>query len=318
MQKWGKDAHEKIRFRCKFCNASRIRKRSDLSKKYRKELFVKWLLGKQSLEEIAHKYKVSTKTIYRWFKPFWHDEPLPEIANIANQVLVIDGKYIDKNATVLVGTVGKKVVFWLFVQRENYNSWRTFLSSFKHIPLAITCDGQKGMLKAIREVFSRVIVQRCQFHVIKYCRTKLTQNPESIAVQELRILVLQISKIKTKEELRIWLEDYKLWLQNHLDFVKEKTYSENSFTPTRRKRWHYTHKNLHASYSHIKNTFPYLFRCLQHPTIPNTTNFVEGVINAPMQEKLRFHRGLKLPKRRILITQFLSSKQPKKPTQNVY
>ncbi len=26
--------------------------------------------------------------------------------------------------------------------------------------------------------------------------------------------------------------------------------------------------------------------------IPNTTNLIEGAINAPMQEKLRSHRGL--------------------------
>jgi len=267
------------------------------------------LLGKQSLQEIADKYSISAKTIYRWFNPFWNEEPLPEIQNIASKVLVIDGKYIDKNATVLVGTVDKKVVFWLFVQRENYVTWKTFLIQFRHIPFAIVGDGQKGMSKAIREVFPRVVVQRCQFHVIKYCRTKLTQNPETTAAQELRILVLQISKLKTKEELRLWLGNYKMWLQNHLEFVKEKTYPENSFTPTGRRSWHYTHQNLHASYSHIKNAFPYLFRYLQHPKIPNTTNFVEGGINAPMQEKLRFHRGLKLPKRKILIAHFLSFKQ---------
>ena len=225
---------------------------------------------------------------------------------------------IDKNATVLVGTVGKKVVFWLFVQRESYASWKTFLSSFKHIPFAVVGDGQKGMFKAIREVFPRVIFQRCQFHVIKYCRLKLTQNPETLAAQELRFLALQISKIKKKEELRSWLEDYKIWLQNYLNFVKQKTYPENSFTPTGRRKWNYTHQNLHASYSHIKNAFPYLFRYLQHPRIPNTTNFVEGGINAQMQEKLRSHRGLNLQKRKILIAHFLSSKQGEKPTQIFY
>ena len=309
MQRWGKNKSGSVRFRCKFCNVSGTRKRLDLSQKYRKRLFVKWLLGKESLGEIATKYNTSIRTLNTWFKPFWGEEPLSKIENIANKVLVIDGKVIDKNSTVLVGTVNKKVVFWLFVQRESYATWRTFFTNFDHIPFAIVGDGQKGMSKAIKEVFPRVIFQCCQFHVIKYCKTKLTQNPKTVAAQELRILVLQISKIKTKEELRLWLENYKIWLQNHLEFVKEKNYPENSFTPTGRKRWHYTHKNLHSAYSHIKNAFPYLFRYLQHPRIQNTTNFVEGAINAPMQEKLRSHRGLKLPKRKILIAQFLSSKQ---------
>jgi len=309
MQKWGKNRNGSNRFRCKFCSASGTRKRLDLTQKYKKELFVKWLLGKDSLSEIAVKYNISIRTLNAWFKLSWYEEPLAKIGNIANKNLVIDGKVIDKNATVLVGTVNKKVVFWLFVQRESYATWKTFLSSFKHIPFAIVGDGQKGMSKAIREVFPRAIFQRCQFHVIKYCRLKLTQNPEALAAQELRSLAHQISKIKTKEQLRLWLSNYTIWLQDHLEFVKEKTYPENSFSPTGRQKWHYTHKNLHASYSHIKNAFPYLFRYLQHQRIPNTTNFVEGAINAPMQEKLRSHRGLKLPKRKILIAHFLSSKQ---------
>jgi len=165
------------------------------------------------------------------------------------------------------------------------------------------------MIKAIRQRFPGTIIQRCQFHVIKYIRSKLTKNPKSIASQELLFLILQISKIKSKEELKYWLTDYKYWLKNHLHFVKEKTYPINSFTPTGRPRWNYTHQKLHASYSHLKNALPCLFRCLQHPEIQNTTNFVEGGINSQMQEKLRFHRGLNLSKRRILIAHFLNSKQ---------
>lgn len=309
MQKWGKDARGKTRFRCNKCKVSGSRKRSDLSKKYKKNLFVKWLLGKESLSEIAPRYKVSRQTLCDWFQPFWNEEPIVDLKNIANKVLIIDGKYIDKNATVLVGIVDKKVVFWLFVQRETYSTWKTFLTNFNHIPFAIVGDGQKGMSKALKQVFPSSFFQRCQFHLIKYCRTKLTQNPESLAAQELRILVLKIAKIKTKEQLRVWLGEYKAWLQDHLNFVKEKTYPENNFTFTGRRKWHYTHRNLHASYSHIKNAFPYLFRCLQHSRIPNTSNYVEGGINALIQEKLRSHRGLELPKRKILIAHFLSSKQ---------
>ena len=30
-------------------------------------------------------------------------------------------------------------------------------------PSSVTCDGQKGMLKAIKEVFSEALIQRCIF-----------------------------------------------------------------------------------------------------------------------------------------------------------
>ena len=309
MQKWGKDARGKVRFRCKFCKISKTRKRSDLTQKYKRILFSKWLLGKYSKEEIADEYGVSRRTLINWFESFWDYEPTPKQINISGKVVIIDGKYIAKNGCVLIATCSQKVSDWHFSQRENSSSWGQFFNSFRHIPFAIVCDGQRGMLKAIKQRFPGIIIQRCQFHVIKYIRSKLTRNPENTAAQELNFLVLQISKIKTKEHLKDWLINYKYWWQTHKDFVKEKTYPFNSFTPTGRRKWHYTHQRLHASHSHLKNSLPHLFRYLQYPEIPNTTNFVEGGINSPMQEKLRFHRGLKLPKRRILIAHFLKSKQ---------
>lgn len=309
MQKWGKDARGNSRFRCKNCEISSLRKRKDLSQKYRQELFQKWLFGKLSLSEFAGKYKVTRQTLNAWFTPFWTKEPAPETVNISNQVLIIDGKYLERYATVLIASTTKGVVSWHFTQRENASSWLMFLLSLKHIPFAIVCDGQRGMLKAIKQRFQRLIVQRCQFHVIQYCLAKLTKRPESRAAIELRELVLQISSIKTKEQFAYWVTDYKCWYQTHYEFLKEKTYQSYYLTPTGRKSWHYTHGKLHAAHSHLKNAIPNLFKYLTHPTIPNTSNFIEGAINSQLQEKLRFHRGLKLTKRRVLIANFLASKQ---------
>lgn len=310
MQKWGSNRNGSTRWRCKFCKTSSTKKRLDLTWKYRKQLFVDWLLGKDSLEDISLKRGVSRQTIHSWFAPFWDEEPQPKTVGFRSKVLIIDGKYVERNAAVLIAATTDCVVSWHFTQRENNASWSTFFGKLKQIPFVIVCDGQRGMLKAIKQRFPGIIIQRCQFHVIKYCLAKLTQNPESIAAQELRFLVLQLSKIKTRQHLKEWLGDYKYWFQTHKVFLKEKTYQPRNLTPTGRQKWHYTHGRLHAAHSHLKNSLPYLFKYVQNPKIPNTTNFVEGAINAPLQEKIRFHRGLKLSKRRILIAHFLASKQP--------
>lgn len=309
MQKWGKNRNGSVRFRCPRCSKTRTRKRQDLTKKYQFELFVSWLLGKQTVEELALEKGVTARTVRNWFAPFWQVEPQPKFVDVRNLVLVIDGKFVEQNATVLVICSPRSVVTWLFTQRENEASWSSCFAKVVHFPKAVVCDGQRGMLKAIRERFPGVIIQRCQFHVIKYCTAKLTQKPESVAAKELRELVLQVAKIKTKEQAKIWLTDYKTWYQTHHKFLKERTYQEDSFTPTGKRRWHYTHGRLHAAHSHLKNALPNLFHYLNHPEIPNTTNFVEGGINAPMQEQLRRHRGLNLLKRRVLIAHFLKNKQ---------
>jgi transposase-like protein len=309
LQKWGKNRDGSQRYFCKNCQQTKTRKRPEISQINHEKVFRNWLLGKYSKEEIADKYGVSRRTLVNWFQPFWNNEPTPKKINISNKVVVIDGKYIAKDGCVLVATCNHKVSNWHFSQRENSSSWSQFFNSFRHIPFAVVCDGQKGMFKAIRGRFPGVVIQRCQFHVIKYIRSKLTRNPESIAARELKSLALRISKVKTKEDLKVWLSEYQYWWKTYKEFVKEKTYPFNSFTPTGRRKWNYTHQNLHASHSHLKNSLPYLFRYLRYPQIPNTTNFVEGGINSQLQEKLRSHRGLKLPKRRVLIAHFLSSKQ---------
>jgi len=196
----------------------------------------------------------------------------------------------------------------------------SFLLSIRYIPLAIVCDGQKDMLKAIKQRFPGLIVQRCQFHVMQYCLAKLTQKPESQAAIELRELVLEISSIKSKERFFTWMTAYKYWYQTNISFLKEKTYQDYNLTPTGRKSWHYTHGKLHAAHSHLQNSFQNLFQYIKYPQIPNTSNRIEGGINARIQRHIDFHRGTNLFQRRQIIAMLLKQTQcgklHKKPTRN--
>lgn len=117
---------------------------------------------------------------------------------------------------------------------------------------------------------------QCCFYICKI------SSLSSLASSLSGFLVLEISQIKTKEQLKSWLTDYKYWYTVNKDFIKEKTYQTENLTPTGRPKWRYTHGRLHAAHSHSKNSLPYLFRYLQHPEIPNTTNFVEGGISSLM------------------------------------
>jgi len=71
------------------------------------------------------------------------------------------------------------------------------------------CDGQKGMIKAIKLRWPGVIIQRCQFHVIHQVNILLTKYPETLAAQTFKKLVGSIILVKTKDDLKIWLIAYK-------------------------------------------------------------------------------------------------------------
>ena len=61
------------------------------------------------------------------------------------------------------------------------------------------CDGQNGLIKAIKSVWFNTKIQRCLFHVWMNVRQKLTLNPETQADQELLCLSRKLLKIKSIE-----------------------------------------------------------------------------------------------------------------------
>lgn len=282
----------------------------------RRKLYHKWLLGKLSLSEIGIKYQVTRQTIHNWFKPFRDEEIIATNHYVSGDIFIIDGYYLQYAATVLIAqTPLNQVVGWLFTYSENYATWLEFFNSIETFPSVIVCDGQRGMLKAIRLRWPGVIIQRCQFHVIHQINILLTKHPETEAAQRFKTLTNHITQVKNEIDLGNWLLTYRNWYRYYQWFLKQKTYQDYP-TPTGRRKWHYTHSHLHTAHSHLKNALPYLFQYLKYPNIPNTSNRIEGGINAQIQRYVDRHRGTKLLQRRQIIAALLKHKQLQKPTQN--
>jgi hypothetical protein len=266
--------------------------------------------GKLSLDEVAKKHGVTRRTLDNWFKPFRKEEIMPGNIDCRGKVLIADGYFVHYRACVLIVVLPTNVVAtWLFTQLENYHTWFTCFNQIEDTPLAIVIDGKAGSIKAAKQRWPKIIVQRCQFHVIHYVATLLTKHPETQAARSFKSLVGKIIGVKTDDDWRRWVLELKHWYSLYGIFLRERTFQENSFTPTGRRKWHYTHGHLHAAFSHVKNAFPCLFQYLKYPQIPNTSNRIEGTINSFLQRGLDVHRGLTLAGQRQLISAFLKSKQ---------
>lgn len=309
LQKWGKNISGSQRYRCADCGRCNTRSRVDISQLNHHKIYNEWLLSKFTLSDFANKYGINRRTLNRWFAPFRRQEIVPTLVSSPDQVLIIDGYYLQYGATVLIAqSTNNQVVSWLFTYGENFSTWLTFFEQIKMFPLAIVCDGQRGMIKAIKLRWPGVVIQRCQFHVIHQVNILLTKHPELIPAQEFQRLVGQITLVKTREELKHWLYGYKQWYQEYGSFLKERTYQE-ACTPTGRRKWHYTHGRLHAAHSHLKNALPGIFQYIRFPTIPQTSNRIEGGINAQIQRHIDYHRGTTLFQRRQIIASLLKQKQ---------
>ena len=89
-----------------------------------------------------------------------------------------------------------------------------------------------------------------------------------------------------------------MWYNENEAFINEQ--SMNAETG----RFWYTHKNLHATCSLLINAIPDMFRYLDDPAIPNTTNRLESYF-AHLKEKLTLHRGLRFEAKKNFIKWYL-------------
>ncbi len=177
MQRWGTTVAGSVRWFCRPCQKSATRSRPDIARRARHALFVRWVTGTRSLEDLAAVYRVSRWTLTCWFRPFWRCCPWPIVPQSV-AVLIVDGLYLAaRSHCVLIGKTPEAVVFWLFVERETYGSWRLFC---QHLPAprVVVCDGQRGMRAAIRDCWPRTRVQRCVVHVFQLTVARLTRRPK--------------------------------------------------------------------------------------------------------------------------------------------
>lgn len=312
MRRWGKTTTGKQRWQCEKCASTGTRTRRDVAHDRKHRLFLSWCCGKMTVADAAKSAGVTRQTAWRWFTPFWKSPPQAK-ESIRCRVLVTDGVSVVKHELVALLAGDPKIaepVGWIFARRENFDAWCAFLLQLRSRganPDFVVSDGQKGLLKAVREVFPGAVTQRCIVHVHRQAMIWLTRNPKTSAGHELRLIVSTLLLVRTVAQRDIWLKSLRSWENRHSDFLKERTYGEN--------RWWYAHRKLRAVRSLLGNAAPDLFRYVENPSVPRTSNHVEGGLNSRIKELLRSHRGLSKNQRLALVCWYLDSRR--KSTRNV-
>ena len=307
MQKRGKTHLGKQRWFCKFCNQSVIRKRIDLCDLYLKKEFIRWLTGNVSLEEIAARRKESKRNLIRKFNKYWETSLQPKVKTLPNNyVLICDGIYIHKReCCVLIAKLKSSIIAWNFVNYESNITWGSFFKTLKQ-PKAIVCDGQKGMILAIKTLWPTTSIQRCLAHFMRSEQLYLTKKPKTQSGKELLELIKKLPKVWTRRQKRRWIHSYWKLFKIYSAFLKERSYFTNVNGTT---HWWYTHRQLRAAYYFIKHCLSNMFTYIGHYDIPRTSNHVEGGTNARLKELIHRHRGLSVERKKILVSYFLTLKQ---------
>jgi len=309
----GHYANGKRRLYCKRCKKSysfNLKSRKTIKENTWKNNYAKYLIGKQSIKECGW----DKTTFWRHTRNIRMDdskffEPPPNINCIG-----IDGTWTGSACYLIANSrssdSNKDVP--LAVTKTTYEKFDTWASFISRLPKSkfIVCDGQKGMLKAIKLLRPETKVQICLFHVWQRIRSKLSLHPKTEAGKELleigRFLLRKVKDTKNYSAAAIsevwiaWLED---WYERYKDFISEKTYSENG-------RWFRTHKSVWSAYRTLKKYLDsgMLFTFTTEPNIPRTNNGLEGGINSQIKSLMWLHRGASYSTKNNMIMLYLSSR----------
>lgn len=314
MQKRGKTAAGTQRWLCLPCSRSHSLGHETQARGRLLDRFVAWLLGKQSQTELPGVTERTWRIQITWC---WEIAPPQERSGEVHQIIVIDGIRIG-SLVCLIARTTEYVIAWAWAPYESSATWSELFDQLP-APGFVVCDGQKGILLALKRSWPETAIQRCHFHVWQNVRTKLTLHPQTEAGQELLRLTRGLWQIYDIAHMEAWQARFKQWETSYGDFVKQRTYAQTLRAGKR--HWWYTHGRLRSAYRQLSKlqTDQQLFTYVHNPgiQIPRNTNHMEGGINSQLRTKLKLHRGMNEEHQRRLVEWYLYSRtEGAKPPRN--
>ena len=308
MISWGKQ-NGKRRFKCKNCGIYFTAENKSVGLKNKEIWFKKWIIGKQTYEQISAESGYSVSTLQRYFNVMLVKAPKLSYSQNKEVYLLIDGTYFSNEICLVVyrDNVFKQTQLYRITDGGHYGELKEDLENILNLGIkigGITCDGDKSLLKAIRKVCPKVPVQRCLVHIQRMCKIWLSAYPKSVAGFELREIVCKLHFVDSEVKKQYWIKEFLDWFEKHKDFLNEKSYSLETG------RYWYTHKMVRRCFSVIRKALPNMFTFLQNHKIPKTTNGIESFFGH-LKGNLNIHRGLTKSRRKKFIQWYLFYKNLK-------
>lgn len=286
---WGqRKGHQ--RYKCRDCGSSFVKHKEGVRQSNRIVWFRKWILGKQTIEDIAQESGYSSRQLHRWFDDYLDTWPSWTINTSTPIYLLIDGTYYSDDHCLIIYRAEnlKRTIFYRFATHEDDDEIASDLLNIRDLGydvIGITTDGGDNIIRAVQYVFPHVPRQRCVIHVQRECLASITQRPRSPEARLFRTLVQQLSIVYTNNDKLWWLSQYARWTEDYLEYVFQKGIVSYS------KQEYYVHNDLRKAYIHLKRALPNLFTYIEHPGVPKTTNALEAFFGH-VKDQIRLHRGL--------------------------
>jgi hypothetical protein len=246
-----------------------------------------------TVDTLVTKYKKSEKWVRMQLDayklPAWKPAPRPMVA-------IMDATHTgDSWMLVVRDPNAKENVYCREHMHETtfaYQEAKRTLEEKGFVFMAIVGDGRV----ATSWLFSDVPVQMCHFHQLQIIIKYTTLDPKLEAGKELLDLVRTLPNTDKDS----FTDAFMLWCRTWESFLLEQTVDADTG------RKNYTHRNLRAARTSIKQHLPYLFTYQKYPehNIPNTTNSLDGSFGK-VKKSIGIHSGLKRLRKLKMITSLI-------------
>jgi transposase-like protein len=186
--------------------------------------FKLWVTESFSIRQLSKLSGHSMSKLKR-IKNYWLNQSPPTRLDYSQyKYVLLDGTYFHKNGCLilLMDALTQRVIMNVYVATENYKTVHPMLRQLNGLglrPQALILDGHRMIIRAIREVWGTVIIQRCLYHIQRQGLSWLRTYPRTEAAKGLQRLLRYLPRIKDIERRNLFLRDYAVWIETHKNFV---------------------------------------------------------------------------------------------------
>jgi len=202
----------------------------------------------------------------------------------AYHYLLLDGTFIDQRKGVFAVMDAKRfsIIDGAADMAERPRQLGPFCSALAQAgltPIGATVDGNPHLLRILRLLWPKILVQRCLVHIQRQGLSWCRQHPKRNDAKHLRALFLEVMSIDGIAERDRFLCRVQAW---------ERRYG-TAIARSPEKGWVFS--DLKRARSMLLAALPDMFHYLDDPSIAKSTNALEGYF-ARLKQKYRQHRGL--------------------------